>query len=562
MHIKNPSDDFFKEFLKPYYALTSDGQYLFASRQKGRMPDRVFYMAEKLGKGQRKFDEQEGKEIFGIVEKYIKNADVIEIDGCYGDDWKTGVKVFLSIENPHSGYIAWMGKQMLFPFEGNANCLNFIIPEGLPDEYKKEVKEISKSYEEPISLFDFTQANKDIRRVVNIGIDYFGGAFKKPNLTMVWNRAEMEGMISYHAGCYDGTVIKGLSGTGKTTLTIGKDIEQDDALVGMPIYKNGKIEKIRLIGLEAASFAKSEGIDESSPEWAGLISSLDGEIVIALNIDCEGIEFVLKKIDGYEALVPEGKAGKLKCKSYEKSGTTNGRFIFKFSILNKNWKKEKYLKAEGLSFRRYDVLEPILRVVEPEMAVAFDSACETVITSAIEGGAGKRVRRYAATDFIAGEQAEQAWLKLKAYSEIGLDKLVFFVVNTGYVGHSNLEGKKIGDGEKIKVDETKKLISLVVEGKVKRWIRNPVFGYLIPEPKEMDRYIDNFSERFNLFRFYNAKEIIEFYKRDIEERSKFLKEIFEGQEKEKELEEVINLWKKFDLPSEEKIKEFYEENYR
>ncbi|MEM2715467.1 MAG: hypothetical protein QW762_02015, partial [Candidatus Thermoplasmatota archaeon] len=169
---------------------------------------------------------------------------------------------------------------------------------------------------------------------------------------------------------------------------------------------------------------------------------------------------------------------------------------------------------------------------------------------------------YAATDFIAGEQAEQAWLKLKAYSEIGLDKLVFFVVNTGYVGRCNLEGKKIGDGEKIKVDETKKLISLVVEGKVKRWIRNPVFGYLIPEPKEMDRYIDNFSERFNLFRFYNAKEIIEFSRKDIEERSKFLKEIFEGQEKEKELEEVINLWKKFDLPSEEKIKEFYEENYR
>jgi ATP-dependent phosphoenolpyruvate carboxykinase len=559
MHIKNPSDDFFKEFLKPYYALTSDGQYLFASRQKGRMPDRVFYMAEKLGKGQRKFNEEEGKEIFKIVERYIKSADFIEIDGCYGEGWKTGVKVFVSIENPHSAYIAWMGKLMLFPFEGVANCFNTIIPEGLPDEYKKEIKEISRNYEEPISLFDFTRANEDLRRVVNIGIDYFGGAFKKPNLTMVWHRAESQGMISYHAGCFDGTIIKGLSGTGKTTLTIGRDIEQDDALVGLPVYKEGKIERIKLIGLEAASFAKSEGIDESSPEWAGLMSSLDGEIVIALNIDCEGVDFILKKIDGHEALVPVGKAGKLKCKSYEKSKTTNGRFIFKFSVLNKAWGREKYLMAEGLSFRRYDILEPILRVIEPEMAVAFDSACETVITSAIEGGAGKRVRRYAATDFMARPQAEQALLKLKAYSDIGLEKLVFFVVNTGYVGQCDKEGKAIGEGEKIRASETKRMIALVVEEKIRRWISHPVFGYLIPEPKEMDQYIENFSERFNLLRFYSAKEIVDFYRRDINERSEFLKEIFEGYEKE--LEGVINLWKRFSLPEEEKIKEFYEKFY-
>ena len=29
---------------------------------------------------------------------------------------------------------------------------------------------------------------------MSVGIDYFGGAFKKPNLTLVWNRAEADGL--------------------------------------------------------------------------------------------------------------------------------------------------------------------------------------------------------------------------------------------------------------------------------------------------------------------------------------------------------------------------------
>ena len=45
--IHNPDDDFFIEFLKPYYIVTKDGQYLFGSTQPGRRPDRAFYMVPK-----------------------------------------------------------------------------------------------------------------------------------------------------------------------------------------------------------------------------------------------------------------------------------------------------------------------------------------------------------------------------------------------------------------------------------------------------------------------------------------------------------------------------------
>ncbi len=574
MQLINPSDDFFKEFLKPYYVVTKDKQYLFASRQKGRRPDRVFYMVPagyKLGRGQRYFDVETGKQIFEIIEKYLKRARKIIQYGMYGEsEYRVGIKVVTSIENKHSAYIAWMGRLMMFPSEEmKMPCINYIIPEELPEEYENEINEVWQEYKknEPLSLFDFTKMDDDIRKVVNLGIDYFGGAYKKPNLTMVWNKAEQDGMISYHAGCRDGIILKGLSGTGKTTLTVGNDIEQDDALVGIPVYANGKIDKIKIIGLEAASFAKSEGVNEKSPEWKGLMRSKEGKIVLALNIDCEGVKYIEKQIDGYNVVVPVavGKVGRLKCNSYEESKTRNGRFIFRFSDLNKNWRQKKYLKMEGLCFRRFDILEPMIRVTNPEMAVALDSGCESVITSAIEGRkAGETIRLYAATDFMAREQAEQAWLKLKAYTDMGLEdgNLIFFIVNTGYVGKHDINGVERRNGEKIKVEDTKKLLHLLEKGRIKKWLTHPVFGYLIPDPKEMEeKGIKNYSKRFNLLNYYAPKEIIEFIKRDIEERSRYLRELFGGQKKEKEIRDVINVWKKCRLASEDEIREFYEENY-
>ncbi|GAI09370.1 unnamed protein product, partial [marine sediment metagenome] len=171
-------------------------------------------------------------------------------------------------------------------------------------------------------------------------------------------------------------------------------------------------------------------------------------IVLAVNIDCEGVEYTLKEINGFKVKVlqkiPGEKFGSLQCTKYEKSGTTNGRFIFLFSELNPDWGcgGEKYLKSEALSYKKYDVLEPIFRVVDPVMVVALDSACESIITSAVSAQKpGTRVRSYAATDFMAREQSHQALLKLKMYTDMGLDvdgKLVFFINNAGFVGEYDL----------------------------------------------------------------------------------------------------------------------------
>lgn len=619
--IQNPDDDFFIEFLKPYYVFTKDGQYLFGSTQPGRRPDRAFYIVPegyKLGKKQQKFDTKIGKKIYEISMNYLKNEKpkLIVQEGIQGEhEYEVGLRITISIKNPHSAYIAWMGKLMIFPPKKNMHidCWNYIIPEKLPDKYVNEIKEIWPDYNPlvPLTLYDFSEMDKNIRRVLSLGVDYFGGAYKKPNLTMVWNKAESDGLISYHAGCTSDRVLKGLSGTGKTTLTIGPELEQDDACVGKPILdKNGRIISVELIGLEAASFAKSEGLTRFSPEYPGLMKSQKVDkfgkrpIVLAMNIDCEGVEYVLKEINGFKVKVPQKipgeEVGSLQCTKYEKSGTTNGRFIFLFSELNPNWgrNRKKFLRSEGLSYKKYDILEPIFRVIDPKMAVALDSACESIITSAVSGKKpGTRVRSYAATDFMAREQSQQALMKLKMYTDMGLGldgKLVFFINNAGFVGEYDIDGNQIikldengkpifkinpetgeilknelgepkllGKGEGIKVADSKRLIDLVEHRKIENWIKHPVFRYLIPDPKELEEKhgMTNFGKRFNPLNYYTPKQYIEFIERDIKERTEFLEDLFKGQEGEEKLKDVIYIWKKYSIPNEEEIKKFYDRYY-
>lgn len=624
--VRNPDHQWFKEFLKPYYVVTKDQQYLFGSKQPGRRPDRAYYMVPqgyRLGKGQKPFDRDRGRKLYQVVLKYLREENVpcIVQDGIQGEHgYEIGIRIITSIKNHHSAYIPWMGKLMVFsPKEGqNIDCWNFIVQEPLPLRYINEIREFMPTFDpnEPMTLYDFTEIDQNRRRVLNLSVDYFGGAFKKPNLTMVWNKAESDGYISFHAGMTSDRVILGLSGTGKTTLSVGPELEQDDACIGKIIRnpETNKIKKVQLIGLEAASFAKSQGIGPSSPEWPGLMKSHeidsngDHYVVLAMNIDCENVKYELKKINGYVVKVPvieDGdKAGSLLCTQYHKSGTTNGRFIFSFSCLNPDWgqkENHRYLKTIVLSMKRFDYMHPIFRVVDPVLAVAFDSGVESIITSAIAAQKiGTRVRSYAATDFMAREQCHQALLKLEMYKDMGLGldgKLAFIVLNTGYIGEYDLNGNQIrlidgesgepipkidrrsgkiqrnelgevvyqGQGRKIKVSHSKKLLDIAEHRKIRKWIPHPIFKerVLLPDPDELEKDwgMEGFGRAINRLRYYSIKEILEFVKRDMKERSQFLKGLFKGQECEPELEEIIDVWDDFRIPRPRDIEEYYDKYY-
>ena len=127
----NPNDQWFAEYLKPYYVQTIDGQYLFGNTQAGRRPDRAFYIIPegyKLGKGQHSFDRKIGLQLFEVVLRYLKTAKVIVQDGIQGESgYKTGLRIVLSVENPHTAYITWFGRLMVYPPEENMkiNCWNY-----------------------------------------------------------------------------------------------------------------------------------------------------------------------------------------------------------------------------------------------------------------------------------------------------------------------------------------------------------------------------------------------------------------------------------------------------
>jgi len=616
--VHNPGDAWYIETLKPYYVVTADGQYLFGNTQPGRRPDRAFYMVPdgyRLGKGQRSFDKTIGLRLYDVVKRYLTRCRVLVQEGIQGEaNYKTGLRVVISLQNPHTAYIGWMGSKMIFPAEPGmkVQCWNYIVQERLPDDVVAEIRTFWPDFDpdEPLTLYDLTRMDDDVRRVMSLRIDYFGGAYKKPHLTLVWNRGESDGLISYHAGATKDRLLKGLSGTGKTTLTVGPDLEQDDACLGLLYYEDGRITRCQIIGLEAASYAKSEGLVPDSPEWPGLMKSRqlnpDGSrpIVLVQNVDCEGVEYRLEEIAGHLVKVPRPlpgeRVGSLQCTRYVRSGTTNGRFIFQFSELNPRWQpgREKWLRTEALSFRRFDVLEPIFRVVDPVMAVALDSACESIITSAVGGKVpGTRVRSYAATDFMAREESHQARAKLKMYTDLGLGldgRLVFFIANSGFVGEYDLDGQQIrvlddkgqpivkidaatglpdldakgqpryvGQGEKITVADTKRLVYLVENRLIERWIVHPVFGYLIPDPLELEEQhgMTGFRRRFNLLRFYTPEQILAFYRRDIQERTAYLTNLFAGQEGADQLQDVIHVWERCVIPGPEVIRAFYEEHY-
>jgi hypothetical protein len=122
-----------------------------------------------------------------------------------------------------------------------------------------------------------------------------------------------------------------------------------------------------------------------------------------------------------------------------------------------------------------------------------------------------------------------------------------------------------GQGEKITVQDTKKLLDLGEHRKITNWNPHPVYGenILLPDPKELENKwgMKEFGIRFNRLKYYTVGQFIDFTLRDIKERTKFLEDLFKGQECEAKLKEVIHVWQRFKIPDPITIEKYYRKYY-
>ena len=429
-------------------------------------------------------DEYNG--VANLQNEYIRNKEMVVIDGYIGNDPDFRVKARLVIEIAAAN-VAAMQKILYYPLEEYS------------DEYEPEVTIIMTP---DLKMTDYLDdrliaidLENNVTRVFNS--DYFGES-KKGGLRM-WNKIIYDkGGISLHAGCKiipteNGKrvgLIVGLSGTGKTTTTFTKQNNsspvQDDFIAWMP---NGKV-----YATENGCFAKTFGLD---PDFEPTI----------YKAVCQS-EAYLENVSMDENGKPD---------FFDTSYTKNGRAVFGMS------KVEGAASATEIEVPHFllilnsnENIIPAVAKLNASQAAAYFMLGETKGTSA--GGAaeaGKNLRVPGTNPFFPMLHAMQAnRLKelLAKYPEMEV-----YLMNTGRVG-----GKEDDErSKKIKIPHSSAVVKAIAEGTI-QWEKDVDFGYevavTVPEFSEED------TDLLQPKKMYEAQERIDEYKELVERLNKERKE--------------------------------------
>ncbi|MHB8513533.1 MAG: phosphoenolpyruvate carboxykinase [Actinomycetota bacterium] len=389
--------------------------------------------------GHQTLSREEYSRISNLQDDYIRDQDMVVIDGFIGNDPSFKVPARLVIEAANANVA---GMQDLLYFK-----------EGLSSDHEPAVTVIYTPNLEasgyPMDRLIAVDLENGVTRVLNS--DYFGES-KKGGLRM-WNTIVFErGGLPMHAGCKvvptsNGEktfLIVGLSGTGKTTTTFTRQNDskpvQDDFIALMPAGK--------VYGTENGCFAKTFALSkEYEPTIYGAVVS-EGSY----------LENVFQTSDG-------------DLDFFNESFTQNGRAVFGMEKLG--WYRDArevgavdYL----LILNRNNNIIPAVARLSPEQAAAYFMLGETMGTSA--GGkdeAGKAMRVPGTNPFFPlphGNQGTRLLELLKTHP------IQVFLLNTGWVGG--------GDGDegskKVSIPVSSACVKAIAEGTIS-WIRDPDFGY-------------------------------------------------------------------------------------
>jgi phosphoenolpyruvate carboxykinase (ATP) len=386
---------------------------------------------------------KEGDRIAMIQDEFMKNREMIAVNGYIGLDDEVKVPAQLVIQKEYAN-VAAMQKSLYFEVDKSEDFTPLFQIVMTPD------LEID-GYENNRVIAVYL--DKWVTRVINS--DYFGES-KKGGLRM-WNKYIYEkGGLALHAGCKivptgkgeKSFLIIGLSGTGKTTTTFtdqnGSQPVQDDFVALMP---NGKA-----YGTERGCFAKTFGLDKKN------------EPII--------YEAVTKETSFLENVTTDENG---KVDFYGKIHSENGRAIFLMSDIP-NAKLVPVIEKANflLILNRNENIIPAVAKLDKFQAAAYFMLGETTGTSA--GGKaeeGKFLRIPGTNPFFPLRQGFQG-NRLKELLEIV--PMEVYIMNTGRVG-----GKEDTEGSlKVKIAHSSAIVKGIAEGTIK-WKKDNDFGYEVAE---------------------------------------------------------------------------------
>ncbi len=383
----------------------------------------------------------EGERIAAMQDAYLRDRDVLVIDGYIGNDPAFRVPARVVVERSHAN-IAGMQDHLLFDGPGIGSdfepAVTVIYTPGLAAPGYPDDRCIAVDLE------------RGVTRVCNS--DYFGES--KKNLLRLWNRIVYDrGGLAMHAGCKaiptaagEKTVlIVGLSGTGKTTTTFTRQNDsrpvQDDFIALMP---GGKV-----YGSENGCFAKTYALDPNDEPT--IHRAVTSRVAYLENVSQQE---------------PDGP-----CDFFDEHYTQNGRAVFPMEALG--WSRdarELGPVSTLLILNRNDGLIPAVARLSGDQAAAYFMLGETRGTAA--GGAaeaGRALRVPGTNPFFPLLHAQQG----NRFRELQVSAgFTAYLLNTGRVGGGDDDPR----GKKVRIQDSSAVVRGIAEGTIE-WERDPDFGY-------------------------------------------------------------------------------------
>jgi phosphoenolpyruvate carboxykinase (ATP) len=418
------------------------GSPVYSTRVKNRSAKDTFVVEKNLTLGihQKGLAPEKAQELVRRLQESLASREMIQVDRRMGMSPEATLhcRLFVPVEFAR---IAFMWHNMLFPVESS----------GTPDFVSVYIPD----WPEKVIFLDPNEGYTYI-----CGTDYPGEA-KKSMLRQAMYRMKSRGGLGLHAGSKILTVVGtdgqlrdvgfllfGLSGTGKTTLTLHDHglvnpekvaIKQDDVVLLTP---DG-----RAYGTEDGFYIKTEGLEPSQRVlWDAAISPTACFENVKVLENGE-IDFC------------------------DTSLTSNGRGVVLRRFIHGTDSGIDLPKANKIIFitRRNDVVPAVARLT-PEQGAAFFMLGESIETSAGDPTkAGQAKREVGTNPFIVGPEAEEGNRILKLLREN--PDIEAYILNTGSVGAR--EGTA---GEKVTIRASTEIMKQIAKGTVS-WTQDPDWGY-------------------------------------------------------------------------------------